>query len=113
MCALKGQTSTTNLKNSLVLKDHLVHSHHNKAGFDNFEGSDNENDLSKGIFYICKNCEGPMIPISTCIFCKRTTLRRCTGCDKIRDIKSHDSCKILISFGNAVVQRRNTGDANI
>ncbi|WP_316504785.1 hypothetical protein [Nitrosopumilus sp.] len=91
------------------MKDPSVYSHNNKTGFDNFDDA-GDDDLSKSIFYICTNCEGPLVPISTCVFCKRITLRRCTKCAKTRDVKSHDSCKVLISFGNAVVQR-NTGDA--
>lgn len=57
---------------------------------------------SKSIFYACTKCEGALVPISTCTFCKRTSLRTCTKCHTIIDTQFHESCKILISFANII-----------
>ncbi len=66
--------------------------------------SDEEN-ISKSIFYACTVCEGPLVPVSSCTFCKRTSLRKCTKCDKIKDMAFHESCKILVSFGWVIAQK--------
>ena len=60
------------------------------------------------VFLACTNCDGPLVPISSCTFCKRVSFRKCTVCDKIRDMESHESCKILISFGHEIVQKHIT-----
>ncbi|MFB5628145.1 MAG: hypothetical protein ACE5R5_08110 [Nitrosarchaeum sp.] len=71
------------------------------AGF-NFDDGSN---LSKNIFYACMNCNGPLVPISMCVFCKRASLRKCIKCGKPKEIQSHESCKILITFGNTIAQK--------
>ena len=65
-----------------------------------FVNSIDRNDLSKHVFFACVSCNGALIPISTCIFCKRVFLRGCTGCDETMESQCHDSCIILISLGN-------------
>jgi hypothetical protein len=70
------------------------------TGF-NFDGG---NYLSKNIFYACLSCDGPLVPISLCVFCKRTSLRKCIKCSKAKEIQSHESCKILIAFGSVIAQ---------
>ncbi|QLH06830.1 hypothetical protein C5F50_06875 [Nitrosopumilus ureiphilus] len=72
----------------------------------------NSNDdiiLSKSIFYACNRCDGALIPISICIFCKRPSLRSCTNCDMTIDTRYHESCKILISFGNTISKKKYRG----
>lgn len=61
--------------------------------------------LSKSIFYACNRCDGALVPISVCIFCKRPSLRSCTNCDMIIDTRYHESCKILITFGNMISKK--------
>ena len=61
--------------------------------------------LSKSIFYACNRCDGALVPISVCIFCKRPSLRSCTNCDMTIDTRYHESCKILIVFGNAICKK--------
>ncbi len=61
--------------------------------------------LSKSIFYACNRCDGALVPISVCIFCKRPSLRSCTNCDMIIDTRYHESCKILIVFGNTISKK--------
>lgn len=78
--------------------------------FVNFE---NESNLPKDIlFFACTSCNGPLVPTTTCIFCKRTFLRKYEKCGKNRYIQSHQACKILIAFGNSVT-RKFTNEANI
>lgn len=61
--------------------------------------------LSKSIFYACNRCDGALVPISVCIFCRRPSLRSCTNCNMIIDTRYHESCKILITFGNMVSKK--------
>ena len=68
--------------------------------------------LSKSIFYACNRCDGALVPISTCIFCKRPSLRSCTNCDMTIDTRYHESCKILISFVNTI-SKNSTDRSNI
>ncbi|MDH3618071.1 MAG: hypothetical protein OEM89_05040 [Nitrosopumilus sp.] len=62
-------------------------------------------DLSNDIFYSCIICEGPLVPVSNCTFCKKATLRKCTRCDSLKNMHSHESCKSLVSFGRLVFQK--------
>ena len=71
----------------------------------NFKSSLDKEDLSREIFYACGICEGPLVPVSSCTFCKRTSLRRCNKCNRIKDMKVHESCKILVNFGWAIAKR--------
>ncbi len=65
-----------------------------------------EESISKSIFYACTVCEGALVPVSSCTFCKRTSLRKCAKCDKIKDMAFHESCKILVSFGWVIAQKQ-------
>jgi len=51
--------------------------------------------LSKNLFYACSFCEGALIPESICAVCKRTIIRKCAKCDRVCEMKDHESCKIL------------------
>lgn len=66
-------------------------------------------DLSKNIFYACGICEGPLVPVSSCAFCKRTSLRRCNKCNRIKDMQTHEPCKILVSFGWVIAKKHSQG----
>ena len=65
-----------------------------------FVNSIDSNELSKHVFFACVSCNGALVPISTCIFCKKVFLRGCTECDETIESKCHDSCIILISLRN-------------
>ena len=65
-----------------------------------------EKNLSKSVFFACTICAGPLIPTSTCVFCKKTYLRKCTKCTKICQLKDHEMCKILICFGSTVIKNK-------
>ncbi|AFS81489.1 hypothetical protein NKOR_08140 [Candidatus Nitrosopumilus koreensis AR1] len=67
-----------------------------------FVSSNDVKNISKNVFYACANCNGPLIPLSICICCKRAVTRHCVKCGKTDETKSHDACKILISFGNKI-----------
>ena len=58
--------------------------------------------LSKSVFFACSVCSGPLIPIALCVFCKKTSLRKCTKCTKICQFNDHQTCEILICFGNTI-----------
>ena len=60
--------------------------------------------LSKRLFYACTDCEGPLVPISCCTFCKKTSIRKCTKCNQTWNIKNHESCKSLLSFARIIFQ---------
>ncbi|NNL57955.1 MAG: hypothetical protein HKP31_00525 [Nitrosopumilus sp.] len=64
-----------------------------------------EEEFSKNIFYACGICEGPLVPVSSCAFCKRTSLRRCNKCKRVKDIQTHESCKILVCFGWEIAKK--------
>ena len=70
-----------------------------------FTDSIDRNKLSKHIFFACVSCNGALIPISTCIFCKRIFLRGCTQCDETMESQCHDSCILLISLSNKSIQK--------
>lgn len=38
------------------------------------------NDVVKKLFFICEICDGALVPISTCVLCKKTISRKCVGC---------------------------------
>ncbi|MCV0392583.1 MAG: hypothetical protein K5790_04720 [Nitrosopumilus sp.] len=71
----------------------------------NLKDSLDKEDISREIFYACGICEGPLVPVSSCTFCKRTSLRRCNRCNRIKDMKVHESCKILVNFGWAIAKK--------
>ena len=61
----------------------------------------------------CLKCEGISIPISNCIFCKRTSSLACTKCNQIRQMESHKSCRILLSFGLGIKRKYPKRDYNL
>ncbi|MHA7646893.1 hypothetical protein [Nitrosopumilus sp. S4] len=71
----------------------------------NFKMDLDKEDLSREIFYACGICEGPLVPVSSCAFCKRTSLRRCNRCNRIKDMQVHESCKILVNFGWTIAKK--------
>lgn len=64
----------------------------------------------QNIFYSCTTCQGPLIPVSNCIFCKRSTMRKCTDCGALKKFSSHDSCKTLLSFGKIIALKYSSID---
>lgn len=48
-------------------------------------------DLIKKLFYACEKCEGPLVQLATCLDCKKTAMRICTGCNTVVIIP-HASC---------------------
>ena len=63
------------------------------------------NNLSKNIFFACDICEGPLVPITICIVCKKAEMRRCTRCLFLRNTYSHDACKCLIAVGSKISKK--------
>lgn len=61
--------------------------------------------LSKNIFYACSVCEGSLIPEAICTICKRTSIRKCVKCNHVCETLNHESCRILMSFGQQIVQK--------
>ena len=55
--------------------------------------------LIKNILFICDKCEGPLVPASNCIVCKRTLLRKCTSCGNQLQNSPHESCEYLVLMG--------------
>ncbi len=58
--------------------------------------------LAKSVLFACSQCDGPLVPSSYCIVCKKTAIRCCNQCGTIRDMGIHDSCKDVIILGNEV-----------
>ena len=100
MSTLKGEIFIKN--NSKKESKFPVQSHNHITELMN---SNDEADLSRSIFYACNVCEGPLIPIANCVFCKRASVRTCAACNGIREIQHHEPCKILVSFASAVLQK--------
>ena len=63
--------------------------------------------LSKGIFFACVTCAGPLVPITICVRCRRTALRKCTKCGKTCEFNDHESCRNLIHYGSIIFNSRN------
>ncbi len=57
------------------------------------------NALAKTILFVCKECEGPITPSSSCLVCKRTSQRKCTKCENKVSYGSHQSCEYLALLG--------------
>lgn len=64
-----------------------------------------ETSLSKKNFYECNVCEGPLVPVSTCTFCKKATVRRCAKCNVIYNVDIHETCQNLVSYASLVSQK--------
>jgi len=92
---ISRENYSTNGINSLKNMPNQSRTTHKAASVDSF---------SQNILYSCNMCKGPMVPNSNCIFCKRSTIRKCTNCDTTERIDSHNSCRELISFANTMTQ---------
>jgi hypothetical protein len=57
------------------------------------------NTLVKTILFVCKECEGPLAPSSSCLVCKRTSERKCTKCGNKVPNGLHLSCEYLGLLG--------------
>lgn len=57
------------------------------------------NALVKTILFVCKECDGPLAPLSSCLVCKRTSQRNCTRCGNKVPNGSHLSCEYLALLG--------------
>jgi len=57
------------------------------------------NSLVKTILFVCKECEGPLAPSSSCLVCKRTSQRKCTKCENKVPNGSHLSCEYIALLG--------------
>ena len=60
------------------------------------------NNLSNTILYACSSCDGPLVPITNCVFCKKAVTRKCMKCNKTNNFGSHELCEILIHYGSMV-----------
>ena len=58
--------------------------------------------LAKSVLFACSQCDGPLVPSSYCIICKKTAARYCANCGSIRDMGIHDSCKNLVIIGSEI-----------
>jgi hypothetical protein len=54
--------------------------------------------LAKMVFFSCEKCSGPLIPISSCEVCQKTSFRKCLKCGWKIISGSHDSCECLIAL---------------
>lgn len=72
-----------------------------------------KDDYSKKNWESCLKCKGISIPISNCTFCKRTSSITCTKCNEKRQIESHKSCRILLSFGLGIKRKYPKRDFNL
>ena len=61
--------------------------------------------LGKNIFFFCENCSGPLVPISKCEVCNKTSIRKCTKCDLEIIYENHTSCNYLILLKNMRLKR--------
>ena len=84
------------------IKPTFVKTPDHQKEFANFH---DETSLSKKIFYECNACEGPLVPVSTCTFCKKATVRRCVKCNAINNENKHDTCQNLVSYASLVSQK--------
>ena len=98
MSPLRGKTS---VNISMIEESSLFPAQTKKTPF-----TDYRSNLSKSLFYACSICEGPLVPVSYCTFCKKTSLRVCTRCNCTRDIQNHDSCKSLLSFAGIIFKNK-------
>lgn len=57
------------------------------------------NALAKTILLICKNCDGPITPLASCLVCRRISYRKCTRCGAQVSFGSHQSCEYLAFLG--------------
>ena len=57
------------------------------------------NSLVRSILFVCKECNGPLAPSSSCIVCKRILRRQCTRCGNEVHNGTHVSCEYLVSLG--------------
>ncbi|MDH3618073.1 MAG: hypothetical protein OEM89_05050 [Nitrosopumilus sp.] len=99
---MKPLRGTNPIRNSLIDESQsAMISSSQLEGFTKIRDGD---DLSNDIFYSCIICEGPLVPVSNCTFCKKATLRKCTRCDSLKNMHSHESCKSLVSFRKKIDQ---------
>jgi hypothetical protein len=59
----------------------------------------NGNLLVKTVMFVCKECNGPLTPLSSCIVCKRTSQRKCTRCGSKVPYGFHMPCEYLALLG--------------
>ena len=57
------------------------------------------NKVSREIFFICKNCDGPLIQHTFCRICKKTASRICTKCGSIKTVGDHNQCFRMMLLG--------------
>ena len=57
-----------------------------------------ERTLTSALLFACEKCDGPLIPISGCLVCKKTVFRKCIKCDLIKKVGNHDNCFLLLSY---------------
>ncbi len=65
------------------------------------------NALAKTILLVCKDCEGPIAPLATCLVCKRTSHRKCTRCGTQVSYGSHEACEYLANLGKNRLKKLN------
>ena len=61
--------------------------------------------LARNILFACEDCDGPMVPISHCIICKKTSHRRCVKCASKVRLDIHKSCECLSLLGSLHANR--------
>lgn len=66
-----------------------------------------KNRMSRELFFICKNCDGPLIQYTFCRICKKTTSRICTKCDLVKTVGDHNQCfRVMLLDLEGVSQKK-------
>lgn len=52
--------------------------------------------IIKSILFACEKCNGPLVPNSICIVCKKTSIRNCQNCGIKEESGNHVYCGYLI-----------------
>ena len=60
--------------------------------------------LEKILFFSCEKCSGPLIPISECKICHKTSFRKCRRCGSKTTSGNHTSCECLVNYSNQIVK---------
>src|SRR3990170_8218366 len=79
---LSEEKSSIKLKNFNEFEANLKHLH----------SLADDKTIMKSIFFTCYRCDGPLVPNSMCVVCKRTSTRTCQDCGLKEESGNHVSC---------------------
>lgn len=68
-------------------------------------GLDN-NKIYRELFFICKNCNGPLIQHAFCRICKKTTFRICNSCNSIKQVGDHTQCFRIMLYDSMTSKQK-------